>query len=332
MMSARRAVAGRVEVAHREVAMLETTVIQQPQPNDIVGPRIRVGGLATGVEATIRARVRDANGQELVSMFCMCGSGTGDIGQYQMELELPSRPETPNGFVEVFEDNMAYPDEGPYDGPAAEINKAVVPVVFGSHLVESYAGYRYHVVVEGDTLSGIAAAEYGDGDRWPAIYEANRNQIGDPDRIFHGQWLRIPHYVGEATTTVDVHFVNVRNFNAGTPPYVEAVPRSVPAATPADGALQELFAGPTAAEQIAGLAVERSGATGFTGLSIEDGIAHLTLVGGCDSRGSTMTVANLIIPTLEQFPTVDHVKIHDPDGNTDSPDGPGHSIPDCLNP
>lgn len=312
--------------------MLSTTVIQQPQPNDIVGRRVRVGGLATGAEATIRARVRDANGQELVSMFCMCGSGTGDIGQYQMELELPARPETPNGFVEVFEDNMGYPDEGPYDGSAAEVNKAIVPVVFGTHLVESYVGYRHHVVVEGDSLSGIAATEYGDGNRWPAIYEANRHQIGDPDLIFHGQWLRIPHHVGEATTTVDVYLLNVRNFNTGTLPYVEAVPRSVSAATPAGGALQELFDGPTAAEQRAGLAVERSGATGFSGLSIEDGIARVSLVGGCDSQGSTMTVGNLIVPTLKQFPTVDHVKIYGPDGDTDSPDGPGDSIPACLNP
>ncbi len=312
--------------------MLHTTVIQQPQPNDIVGSRIQVGGLATGFEATIRARVRDGNGQELVSMFCMCGGGAGEIGQFHLELDLPARPETPNGFVEVFEDNAAYPDEGPYDGPAAEINKSIVPVVFGSHLVESYTGYRFHVVVEGDTLSGIAAAEYGDGDRWPAIYEANRNQIGDPNLIFHGQWLRIPHHVGAATATVDVYFVNVPNFIRGTEPYVEAVSRSVPAAAPAGGALQTLFAGPTAAEQAAGLALEPSGATGFTGLSISAGIARVALVGGCDSRGSTMSVANLITPTLKQFPTVDHVKIYSPDGETDSPEGPGDSIPACLNP
>lgn len=311
--------------------MFNTTVVQQPQPNDLVGRRVQVGGLATGFEANIQARVRDANGHELVTMSCMCGSGTGDIGQYQMELELPIRPETANGFVEVFEKNVAYPDEGPEAG-ASEVNKVVVPVVFGTHLMESYVGYRYHMVVEGDSLSAIALAAYGDGDRWPAIFEANRDQIGDPDLIFHGQRLRIPHHVGVATTTVDVYFVNSRNFNNGTPPYVEAVRRSVSAETPANGALQELFTGPTAAEQAGGLAVERSGATGFSGLSIDGGIARVTLVGGCDSRGSTMTVANLVVPTLKQFPTVDNVKIYDPDGTTDSPDGPGDSIPACLNP
>lgn len=311
--------------------MLTTTIIQQPQPNDLVGRHIQIGGLATGFEGTIQARVRDGNGQALASMWCMCGSGTGEIGQFHMEIQLPARPDTPNGFIEVFEENAGYPDEG-HDPGASEVNKAVVPVVFGTNLVESYVGFRHHVVVEGDSLSSIAEAEYGDGDRWPTVFEANRNQIGNPDLIFHGQRLRIPHYVGVATTTVDVYFVNVPNYVDGTEPYVEAVARSVSAETPAGGALQELFAGPTMAEQTGGLAVELSGATGFRGLSIDGGIARVTLVGGCDSRGSTMTIANLITPTLKQFPTVDHVKILDPDGNTADPDGPSDSMPDCLNP
>lgn len=312
--------------------MSNETKIQQPQPNDIVGERVLVGGLATGFEGTIVARVRDGNGAELVSTFSLCGGGMGQVGQFQIELMLPDRPTTPNGFVEVFEENMGYPDEGPYGGAASEINKAVVPVVFGTHLVDSYVGYNHHVVVEGDTLSGIAVNQYGDGDRWPAIYEANRDQIGNPDLIFHGQRLRIPHFVSAATTTVDVYFLNTENFASGTEPYVEAVSRQVSAETPAGGALHALFAGPSVAEQEANLAVEKSGATGFTNLSIDGGIARVRLVGGCDSRGSTMTVANLITPTLKQFSTVDHVKILDPDGNTGTPDGPSDSIPDCLNP
>ena len=57
--------------------MISTTVVQQPQPNDIVGRRIQVGGLATGFEATIVARVRDGNGQELVSPPAMAGGWYG---------------------------------------------------------------------------------------------------------------------------------------------------------------------------------------------------------------------------------------------------------------
>lgn len=51
---------------------------------------------------------------------------------------------------------------------------------------------RTYVVVSGDSLSKIAKREYGDAQKWPKIYEANRNIIKDPDLIFPGQELRIP--------------------------------------------------------------------------------------------------------------------------------------------
>lgn len=312
--------------------MFRQIFVQQPRPNDIVGSRVLIAGLATGFEATVRARVRDGNGHELASTFFMSGDGSGKIGPFQTQIDLPARPPTPNGFVEVFEDSAGYPDEGPYDGPVAELHKVIVPVVFGSHIVSSYVGFTHHVVVDGETLSGIAVTEYGDASAWLAIFEANRDQIGDPNLIHSGQHLRIPHYVTAATITVDVYFVNTERYAAGTEPYVEAVQRAVPTGTPATGALTALFAGPTAAEQTSHLAVEKSGATGFTGLSIAEGIARVRLVGGCDSQGATFTIANLITPTLKQFPTVDHVKIYDPDGNTATPDGQSDSIPECLNP
>lgn len=312
--------------------MQKTIFVQQPQPNDIVGDPVLIAGQATGFEATVRARVRDGTGHELASTFFMSGSGIGAIGPFQTQIDLPGRPATPNGFVEVFEDNAAYPDEGPYGGPVAELQKVVVPVVFGTHLVDAYAGYTHRVVVDGDTLSGIAAAEYGNASEWHAIFEANRDRIGDPDLIHSGLHLRIPHYVAAATTTVDVYFVNTERFVSGTPPYVEAVQRTVPTSTPATGAMSALFAGPTVAEQTAGLAVWRSGATGFADLFISSGIARVRLIGGCDSQGATFTIANLIIPTLKQFGTVQYVKIYAPDGQTDTPDGPSDSIPACLNP
>lgn len=43
-----------------------------------------------------------------------------------------------------------------------------------------------------DTLSKIAALEYGDPRQWRRIFEANRDVIEDPDLIFPGQILRIP--------------------------------------------------------------------------------------------------------------------------------------------
>ena len=54
---------------------------------------------------------------------------------------------------------------------------------------------RTYTVVKGDSLSRIAQREYGAAGKWPAIYEANRDQIKDPDLIYPGQVLTIPDNV-----------------------------------------------------------------------------------------------------------------------------------------
>ncbi len=50
---------------------------------------------------------------------------------------------------------------------------------------------RFYTVVKGDTLSRIAKAQYGDALKYPAIFEANRPMLRDPDLIYPGQVLRI---------------------------------------------------------------------------------------------------------------------------------------------
>lgn len=54
------------------------------------------------------------------------------------------------------------------------------------------AGERTYTVAKGDTLSHIAKQFYGKASRWREIFEANRDQLDDPDRIFPGQVLKIP--------------------------------------------------------------------------------------------------------------------------------------------
>jgi hypothetical protein len=50
-----------------------------------------------------------------------------------------------------------------------------------------------YTVQAGDTLWGVATAYYGDGTRYPEIYEANISTIGgDPNLILPGQILTIP--------------------------------------------------------------------------------------------------------------------------------------------
>jgi len=49
-----------------------------------------------------------------------------------------------------------------------------------------------YTVLKGDTLSGIAQKHYGKASRWNAIFEANRDQLDDPDLIKPGQVLKLP--------------------------------------------------------------------------------------------------------------------------------------------
>jgi nucleoid-associated protein YgaU len=49
-----------------------------------------------------------------------------------------------------------------------------------------------YVVVKGDSLSKIAKREYGDANKWQAIYDANKDLINDPDLIYPGQELKLP--------------------------------------------------------------------------------------------------------------------------------------------
>jgi len=49
-----------------------------------------------------------------------------------------------------------------------------------------------YTVQKGDTLSEIAQKFYGKGSEYRRIFEANRDQLSDPDKIRPGQTLKIP--------------------------------------------------------------------------------------------------------------------------------------------
>ena len=81
-----------------------------------------------------------------------------------------------------------------YDDPAQDYDPYVataapVPV---EDPYPAVATSRYHTVVKGDTLYGLARRYYSDQRRWKDLYEANRSEINDPNRIRVGQRLVIP--------------------------------------------------------------------------------------------------------------------------------------------
>jgi nucleoid-associated protein YgaU len=156
--------------------------VRQPRPFDLVDDPVAVSGVGTGFEGVFAARVRDGNGTQLAQVSINAG-GTGTWANYHTTLALVGVPATPQGTLEVFESSAK-------DG--SDINKVVVAITFGPALINPYHGFAQDTVQSGDTLSALAQRWYGDATLWPRLFEANRNQIVNPNVIHPGQVLRIP--------------------------------------------------------------------------------------------------------------------------------------------
>jgi len=52
--------------------------------------------------------------------------------------------------------------------------------------------YQTYEVKAGDSLSKIAKKLLGDGNAWNRIFEANKDVLKDPNKIYPGQKLKVP--------------------------------------------------------------------------------------------------------------------------------------------
>lgn len=166
---------------------------------------------------------------------------------------------------------------------------------------------------EGVTTYGIGLAQQ---------QSFNAFTLSGPDRFVIDITAAFP------TVTRDVWFLDATS----TAQEWRPVPRPVLPLTPATGVMDRLFAGPTETEKAQGLTFVSSEASGYKSLTIGSRIARIQLTGGCDCHGSTISIAGEVFPALKQFPTVDRVKIYDPQGRTEGPTGNTDSIPECLEP
>jgi nucleoid-associated protein YgaU len=62
----------------------------------------------------------------------------------------------------------------------------------GAGAAGAAAAGRTYTVKAGDTLSAIAKEHLGSANAYMKIFEANRDQLSDPDKIKPGQVLKIP--------------------------------------------------------------------------------------------------------------------------------------------
>lgn len=80
--------------------------------------------------------------------------------------------------------------------PKADFSNVQSTITSSEQVIEGGGGgsqpVQTHTVVKGDTLSKIAKHYYGKASKYPKIFEANRDQLDDADRIKPGQVLKIP--------------------------------------------------------------------------------------------------------------------------------------------
>jgi nucleoid-associated protein YgaU len=69
---------------------------------------------------------------------------------------------------------------------------ADLKVVAGAPAAAAAKAPRTYTVKSGDTLSKIAKEHLGDANAYMKIFEANRDQLSNPDLIKPGQVLKIP--------------------------------------------------------------------------------------------------------------------------------------------
>jgi nucleoid-associated protein YgaU len=121
----------------------------------------------------------------LVLVFSGCKSKDKDA-------ELGMMPQTSDYYARTapIEPAPAYESYDPYVADATPTSTYAEPAA--PSLAATTQAPRYHTVVKRDTLYSLARKYYNDQRRWKDIYEANRSEISDPNRIYVGQRLVIP--------------------------------------------------------------------------------------------------------------------------------------------
>lgn len=160
--------------------MVRLIEVRQPQEHDLIGRTFTIAGFGTGFEATVSWRVV---AQDVLGEGRLDGVGSmGVIDDFGNDVSLVPSALARGAHVvlEVFGD-----DASGQNPPGPDLNRINVT------LFTELRGWRLYEVVRGDSLTKIAH-EQGQGTTAGDVFEANRDTVTDPDRIFPGQVLRVP--------------------------------------------------------------------------------------------------------------------------------------------
>ena len=120
--------------------------------------------------------------------FRMEGSAEERDGKLYFKGTVPTQ-EQANKIWDAIKTVPSWPQEIVADIKAVP---AATTAPASSATAPASSGTTTYTVKSGDTLSKIAKQQLGDGNAYMDIFEANRDQLSDPDKIKPGQVLKIP--------------------------------------------------------------------------------------------------------------------------------------------
>ncbi len=118
----------------------------------------------------------------------------GDLGQWRLVLDDVA-PGIYTLRVDVIDaaGKVTARAESPLKREAPEVLAAALAAEAASSADPAQPGVQVVTVQKGNTLWGISTRFYGEGILYVKLFEANRNQIRDPDLIYPGQVFTIPN-------------------------------------------------------------------------------------------------------------------------------------------
>jgi len=163
-----------------------TRVLQEPEPGPGVGTldlRLQVidyddaGDLTLGGKGKAKALLRAYLDNALIGEAFV-----PDDGNWRLKADKKVAPGTYRLRIDqIIDGKVAQRIELPFSR---------------SEAVAKLPGDKLVIVQPGNSLWRIARRSYGEGQRYSVIYEANRDQIRDPDLIYPGQVFAVPSSTG----------------------------------------------------------------------------------------------------------------------------------------
>jgi nucleoid-associated protein YgaU len=163
-----------------ETGRATPNVLQTPG-GGIGGQRLSLDAIDYGESGQVTIAGRGAPGAALRLYLDNKPYGEGRVGpdgQWQIRI-----PELATGGYMLRIDEV---------GPDGKVAARAETRFQKDSLVALAPGQQIVIVQPGNSLWRIARRVYGDGVRFTTIYDANRDQIGDPDLIFPGQVFAVP--------------------------------------------------------------------------------------------------------------------------------------------